>query len=496
MQSAKDQIIGRTYALSDLLALLIAFVVATAIAGEVTTGLSFRDILSTRYTIGNIAGFGALVGIWLLIYKRLNLYEVRRPAQYRPRKPFVNLLREVLTLGAACGIGSIIFAAAGFFFHITLLTPSFFLVFFPCAMLLNLTLRKATLHSLEGLNLGDRNERNILLVGSNEMTHNYAKMLIANQDLGYRLLGFLDDRVFSPKSDGMTYLGQLRDFPDLVQKMIVDEVVVVMPMNAHREEIIKLVNQANNMGITVRFPAAQLFSGVDRRKSYRIRTEAMPGPARAPNLDVVIYSGHQIGWPYLAKRLLDMVVSAMLVIMAAPVMLVAALLIILIDGRPVLFVQERYGYNHRIFRLFKFRTMVHDAENLQDILRARNERDGPAFKMRKDPRVTAVGRWMRKTGIDELPQLINIFKGDMSLVGPRPLPLSDYARIDGISQRRRLSVLPGLTGTWQIALNRDKISFDEWMRMDLEYIDHWRLVTDLKILVKTVLVVLVGKGDS
>lgn len=495
MQSAKDQIICRTYVLSDLLALLVAFIVATAITGEVTTGLSLHDILSTRYTIGNIAGFLILVGLWLLVYRRMNLYEVRKPAQYRPHKPFVNLLLDVLAIGAACGMGSIIFAAAGFFFHISLLTPPFFFIFFPCVMLLELALRKATLHSLKSLHLGDRNARNILLVGSNEMTHNYAKMINANSDLGYTLLGFLDDRVFSPRAGGMVYLGELRSFPDLVQKTVVDEVVIVMPMNAHRGEIIKLVNQANSMGISVRFPAAQLFSGVDRRRTYRIRTEAMPGPARAPNLDVVIYSGHQIGWPYLAKRLLDLVVSAILIILTAPIMLVAALLIILIDGRPVLFIQERYGYNHRAFHLFKLRTMVQDADNLQDILRVRNERDGPAFKLRKDPRVTWIGRWLRKASLDELPQLFNILKGEMSLVGPRPLSLSDYARIDGVSQRRRLSVLPGLTGTWQIASGRDKISFDDWMRMDLEYIDHWRLGTDLAVLAKTVFVVLFGKGD-
>ncbi len=206
------------------------------------------------------------------------------------------------------------------------------------------------------------------------------------------------------------------------------------------------------------------------------------------------YSRHRLNLAFMTKRLLDVFVAAMLIILTAPVMLAAALLIVLGSGKPVLYIQERYGYNRRIFRLFKFRTMIKDAHDMQDDLRSQNERDGAAFKMSDDPRVTALGRWLRKTNIDELPQLYNILRGDMSLVGPRPLPLSDYARLDEISQRRRLSVLPGLTGSWQIA-DRQNISFKEWMRMDLEYIDNWTLQTDLKILLKTFIVVLSGKGS-
>ena len=206
------------------------------------------------------------------------------------------------------------------------------------------------------------------------------------------------------------------------------------------------------------------------------------------------YSRHRHNLAFMTKRLLDVVVAAMLIILTAPVMLAAALLIMLGNGRPVLYIQERYGHHRRIFHLYKFRTMIKDAQDLQDDLRSQNERDGAAFKMSDDPRITTLGRWLRKTNIDELPQLYNILKGDMSLVGPRPLPLSDYAQLDEIVLRRRLSVLPGLTGSWQIS-DRQNISFEEWMRMDLEYIDNWTLQTDLKILLRTIAVVLSGKGS-
>jgi lipopolysaccharide/colanic/teichoic acid biosynthesis glycosyltransferase len=164
-------------------------------------------------------------------------------------------------------------------------------------------------------------------------------------------------------------------------------------------------------------------------------------------------------------------------------------------GRPVVFTQHRYGYNGRVFKLYKFRTMIRNADSMQAQLRTMNERDGAAFKMKDDPRVTPLGRALRKTSIDELPQLINVIKGDMSIVGPRPLPLADYERMDNISHRRRLSVLPGITGTWQIS-GRDNISFDEWMKMDLDYIDNWRLATDLKIILLTVPIVLFGHGSK
>lgn len=496
MQSTRNKIISRTYLLSDLLALLVAFVVATAFAGDIETGYSFTDTLSTRYSVGNVAGFLVLVGLWLLVYQRMGLYQPYKPPLYRPHKPRADLVTEAVTIGTASAIGSVLFAAASFFFHISLLTPLFFSIFFPCVILVDLLLRRAVRHSLSGFTLGDRNERNILIVGSNEIAYNYANMIKANHYLGYRLLGFMDDKVIFKEAASLPYLGKLHDFPALLQKMIVDEVAIVMPIHSSREEINRVTDLAFEMGTSVRFPAAQLFSHINRNKKYRIIAEPMPGRARAPNLDVVIYSGHQIGWPYLTKRLLDLFASVLLIILSAPVMLAAALLIVLGTGRPVLFSQERYGYNRRIFHLYKFRTMIKGADALQEDLRSQNERSGAAaFKMKNDPRVTALGRWLRKTNIDELPQLFNILKGDMSLVGPRPISLTDYARIDAFSHRRRLSVLPGLTGPWQIAPGRDKISFEEWVRMDLEYIDNWRLGTDLAILAKTVPVVLFGRGD-
>ena len=483
----KHQIIARASALADLLALLVSFLGAAEFAGMVESGYSLSETLTTRYTIANDLVVVVLAGLWLMAYQGMNLYQ--------PESRIRDWLAEAAAIGKASAIGCIIFAAAGLFFHIRLLTPLFFSVFLPCVTFVDLVLRRITRYSLRSVNLGDRNQRKVLIIGTNDAALSYAEMVRENKEIGYRLIGFLDDEIFDKKSKASPYIGKLSDFPALLEKTIVDEIVIIMPVHSSRDEINKVIDLAYVMGISVRFPADQLFKEIVRYKKYRIRAETMPASHGAIGIDVVIFSGHQLTLSFITKRLLDVVITALMVIVASPLMLVIALLILLNSGQPVLFIQKRYGYNRRVFNLYKFRTMIQGADALQEDLRSQNERTGPAFKLQNDPRVTAVGRWLRKTNLDELPQLFNILKGDMSLVGPRPVSLDDYARIDGNSQRRRLSVLPGLTGTWQIAPGRENISFEEWMLMDLEYIDNWKLGTDLAILAKTIPVVLLGRGD-
>jgi len=175
-----------------------------------------------------------------------------------------------------------------------------------------------------------------------------------------------------------------------------------------------------------------------------------------------------------------------------PLLLLIALLIRLDSPGPVLYRQTRVGLNGRRFRFYKFRSMVQGADVLKADLSAQNRMNGPVFKMEKDPRVTRVGRLLRKTSLDELPQLFNVLKGDMSLVGPRPNLPEEVAQYKGW-QRRRLSMKPGITGLWQVS-GRNLIDFNEWMKLDLEYIDSWSLGLDLKILLKTIPTVLRGKG--
>ena len=202
----------------------------------------------------------------------------------------------------------------------------------------------------------------------------------------------------------------------------------------------------------------------------------------------------EASWRIVVKQVMDVAGSFLLLILGSPLFLGIALLIKLTSPGPILFRQQRSGLNGRPFTIFKFRTMVTNAEQFQHELSAMNEMTGPVFKVTNDPRVTPVGKFLRKWSFDELPQIFNVLRGDMSLVGPRPLPVDEVKRFENLSHRRRLSVKPGLTCLWQVK-GRNQISdFREWVRLDLEYIDNWSLGLDIKILFLTIPAVLRGTG--
>lgn len=485
MVQSRHFFIYRANSLADLAALGTALLLASKVSGSYLTGFSLRYMLEMRFSLVNVIGALLLVSLWLLIFRSQGLYAPRISA---------DRFGELRAVALASGVATVLFAAMGLFFQISLFSPLFFAVFWPAVIVLTLLLRRGLQSLLGRLHLGDNNRRNIVIIGTNESAWAYAKRIRSATKPAYQLLGFIDDLVMISDSRDQ-HLGQLRDFSSLLETHVVDEVVVAMPIRSCSKAIQEVIDHAHERGIAVRFPMSQIFSGLTRNDVWRVRQEGSLGADGEFSNDLVVYSGHEMGGRYLVKRVFDILFASFVLLLASPIMLLATLAIYATSGRPAIFVQDRYGYNGRVFRLFKFRTMVLNADAMQEALRARNERDGAAFKMADDPRVTPVGRFLRKTSIDELPQLFNVIRGEMSMVGPRPLPLADYKRMDNTSHRRRLSVLPGITGPWQIS-GRDRISFEEWMQMDLEYIDNWRLSTDLKIIFLTVPVVLLARGSK
>jgi exopolysaccharide biosynthesis polyprenyl glycosylphosphotransferase len=202
----------------------------------------------------------------------------------------------------------------------------------------------------------------------------------------------------------------------------------------------------------------------------------------------------EASWQGVIKQIIDFVVAFVAVLICAVPFAIIALLIKMTSPGPILFRQKRCGLNGQPFTIFKFRTMETNAEQRKQELAAFNEMSGPVFKMKNDPRITSVGKWLRKFSIDEFPQLFNVLRGEMSLVGPRPLPVDEVLRFDDLAHRRRLSVKPGLTCLWQISGRNEVSDFNDWVRLDLEYIDNWSLWLDLKILWRTIPIVLVGSG--
>ncbi|HEY1370972.1 MAG TPA: sugar transferase [Candidatus Binatia bacterium] len=280
---------------------------------------------------------------------------------------------------------------------------------------------------------------------------------------------------------GLAINGSVESLADLLHQAVVDEVYFVVPP-AMLEQVSDYLKLCEELGVECKV-LAQLYRPALARPYLEVSYD-MPFFSFAPT---PLYVGQRY-----AKSVFDFFGAlALLAVFALPMALIA--IVVRLSSRgPVLFRQERGGLHGRRFCMNKFRTMVVGAENLQAELAGRNQMSGPVFKLAKDPRVTAIGGWLRRTSIDELPQLINVLKGDMSLVGPRPLPLSESAAIEG-PLRRRFSMKPGMTGLWQ-ASGRSSVDFHDWMRLDLEYVDNWSLRLDAQILLRTVIAVLTGRG--
>lgn len=263
----------------------------------------------------------------------------------------------------------------------------------------------------------------------------------------------------------------------------VDEVLVALPIDKYGPLVETIVHHCEEQGIIVRLRTEM--SNLQVARSYVDELEGVPV--------VTIQSGPQDGWQLFTKRVIDIVGSAGLLLALGPLFGLVALFIRLDSPGPVFFAQERVGFNKRRFRMLKFRTMVAGSDQQQRMLEQLNEAEGPVFKIKNDPRITRMGKVLRRFSIDELPQLINVLTGDMSLVGPRPLPVRDVKRIDLHWHKRRFSIKPGITCLWQVN-GRSNIGFNDWVRMDLDYIDKWSLGLDLKILMKTIPAVFRGPG--
>lgn len=296
-------------------------------------------------------------------------------------------------------------------------------------------------------------------------------------------VGYLALNPFAAGMDvaGLPNKGGVNELPDLLHQEVVDEVYFVLPPTM-LDQITDYLKVCEEMGVEGKV-LAQLYRPA-LAKAYLEESFEFPFFSFAPR---PLYVGQRY-----FKIIIDLVGALGLFALWALPMAFIAIVIRLSSKGPILFRQERGGLHGRRFVMYKFRTMIAAAEELKDRLAERNEMSGPVFKLANDPRVTPLGRWLRRTSLDELPQLINLLNGEMSLVGPRPLPLTETAQITG-PLRRRFSMRPGMTGLWQSS-GRSNVDFDEWMRLDLEYVDNWSLRLDLQILLKTTRAVLSGKG--
>jgi exopolysaccharide biosynthesis polyprenyl glycosylphosphotransferase len=323
----------------------------------------------------------------------------------------------------------------------------------------------------------------VLVVGAGEMGRTIMRTVVARPELGYQIVGFLDDDPTKSETGIGRYpaLGTTDRLPEVIDGHHVDEVIIALPWTSH-QKILRIMNQCLQAGVRVRI-VPDLF---------RMTLSTMA----VENLDGVPLLGIREpplrGWQVVFKRGIDSVFSSLALILLSPMMLLIYAAIKLDSSGPPIFRQTRVGRGGRRFTCYKFRSMYADAESKVRMLRDRNEATGPIFKMRQDPRRTRVGRILRRVSLDELPQLWNVLKGEMSLVGPRP-PLPSEVDQYQPWHLRRLDVAPGITGLWQVS-GRSDLTFDEMVLLDIYYIENWSPFLDLRILTKTIPTIILGSG--
>jgi exopolysaccharide biosynthesis polyprenyl glycosylphosphotransferase len=462
--NARRQMLLTGLTVIDVSLVLGSLVLALALIG----GLPLDGLLQRSLSLGEVLLLAAYLFYWHVALATAGLY-----GSYR----LATASRELRDIAFAAALACFPVPLLGTLLGYQRIHFSFAVALWALSVML-LASGRRLLRAVGGLvRRSGRNLREVVVAGEGSGVQQTAHDLDARGDLGYRVIEIIDaagsgDTVAERAQAALVRLEALLD------RQPIDEVFLAFPLDRSQPVIAKMVSLCEEQGVLVR-----LIADVGALPGAWAAADSLVGRAV-----MTIGSGPDDVTLLAAKRVIDVGGAVVGLIVLAPALLAIAIAIKLDSRGPVIFAQERIGLKRRRFRALKFRTMVPDAEGLQAALEGQNEAHGPVFKIKADPRITRLGGWLRATSLDELPQLVNVLRGEMSLVGPRPLPVRDVERIDVRWHKRRFSVKPGITCLWQIRSRTPE--FDAWIRSDMEYIDNWSLALDLKILAKTLPAVL------
>jgi exopolysaccharide biosynthesis polyprenyl glycosylphosphotransferase len=431
-----------------------------------------RDIEITHDLYWKIVVFAI---IWVLVLTKLGAYTYQR---------FKSLRREMKLVAEASVISTLILLAADFILRFGYIPRTYIGIFF-IVNFLGLAGEKIILFNIaKEIRKRGKNRKKVLVVGSGVQAKNFIETVEKNLEWGLDIVGLVTENglSFGEELYGKKILGTNSEIEKILHQYPVNE-VIICASGIEMGKVEGVLETCEREGVQIRINSD--FFG---KLAKKVTIDEVYG---LPIISFITIPDNE--WAFYLKRLIDILMSGALLIVLSPFFLVIAILIKMTSEGPIFYEWNVIGFNKKPFRSWKFRTMVIDADEMKEKLMDLNEMKGPVFKIKDDPRITKVGRFLRKFSLDELPQLWTVFEGDMSLVGPRPAFPHELARYESY-HRRKLSIKPGITCLWQVN-GRNRINdFDEWVRMDLEYIDKWSLWLDLKILLKTIGVVLIGTG--
>ncbi len=466
---------GRLCETVDIVVLSVILIYFALWASGVDFSGSLMSLLSVRMSVGHFVVLALCWIVWRTVFSYCGLYTWQHVQSAK------GLLGRIVCASGLCALVSgLTVASLWHHGHLIQYTLDLWLAGTLLAMVIRVGLGAFHLYVRPCF----RRTRNALVVGSGARAACIREELQNNPQWRYKFLGYVDSipREGSDSTDRM--LGRISDLEDILMRQVVDEVIIALSVKTQYSAIERVIAVCERVGIQVQFCEDQ-FDVSQTSQWHRDENDHRK----------VVLKMVQDDYRHRIKRAFDLVGSILGLLLCMPVFLIVGLLIKCTSEGPIFFKQERYGLSKRTFFIYKFRTMVLNAEAAQADLEHMNQNSGPVFKIFEDPRITKVGAFLRKTSIDELPQLFNILKGEMSFVGPRPLNLRDVGRFSEAWLMRRFSVKPGLTCLWQIS-GRSTVSFDRWIALDLEYIDNWSLGMDMKILALTVPVVVKGTGAA
>jgi len=470
MLKQKAKIVSLTLFFTDLFVTALSFVVSYYLRFVLPSSLFMAMYPFRKY----LWLLGVTIFIWGILLPVCGLF---RSFRTRPMK------EEIFRIIRVSLIGDIILIAVIFIVKAYYISRPFVIIFGGINILF-LSAERAFIRMI-GRTVRRRgyNYRTILVAGKAHETMKFTKLIEEHREWGLNLFGIVcnDKERSTIEGHGYQVLGTIEDIPKIILNNVIDEVAFVgLGKDLRKYEELFLI--CEEQGVRTKVTMDFLPRNIAKVYIEKLNNLPLMTFTTIPNDEFLL----------LIKRTIDVVLSLLILIFVSPLMLVVAIGIALTSEGPILFRQVRSGINGRSFVLFKFRSMYKGAEAMKPTIAHLNEMNGPVFKVRRDPRVTPIGWWIRKYSIDELPQLWNVLKGDMSIVGPRP-PIPEEIEKYERWQRRRLSMKPGLTCIWQVS-GRSNIDFGQWMKMDLEYIDKWSLWIDLQIILKTIPAVLSGKG--